>query len=198
MAARIVASVDPARLARPDRQPDLARPPDHRHRRWRSRRRHRHRRVPRHLPRARRRGRGPAGAVAVRPRGQSLVLPRHGVTRGLRTAAPIPQRSVCCRRRRRVLRRAACRAPLPAADRSTAQRGNPRRPGNRRHRNPQGAGSALSGTEACHAFTASRASPSTTGPRQDARSQILRSTTAASSSKCGSGAWALARVAYAT
>src|SRR5437764_14303431 len=32
MAARIVASVDRARLARPDRQPDLARPPDHRHR----------------------------------------------------------------------------------------------------------------------------------------------------------------------
>jgi hypothetical protein len=90
MAARIVVSVDPASLARPDRQPDLTWPPDHRRRRWRSRRRHRHRQVPRHLPRARRRGRGPAGAVAVRPRRQSLVLPRHGVTRGLRTAAPIP------------------------------------------------------------------------------------------------------------
>lgn len=38
---------------------------------------------------------------------------------------------------------------------------------------------------------ASRASPSTSGPRQDARSQTLRSTTAASSNKCGSGAWAL-------
>jgi hypothetical protein len=52
------------------------------------------------------------------------------------------QRSVRCRRRRRVLRRAACQAPLPVAHRSTTQRGNPRRPGNRRHRNPQGAGSA--------------------------------------------------------
>src|SRR3984885_10898273 len=49
MAAGIVASVDPARLARPDRQPDLARTPDHRHRRRRSRRRHRQRRVPRDL-----------------------------------------------------------------------------------------------------------------------------------------------------
>jgi hypothetical protein len=82
----------PARLARPDRQRYLARPPDHRHRRWRSRRRHQHRRVPATSCPAAGSG-GPAGAIAVRPRGQPLILPRHGATRGLRTAAPIPQRS---------------------------------------------------------------------------------------------------------
>jgi hypothetical protein len=56
---------------------------------------------------------------------------------------------------------------------------------------PQGAGSALSGTEPCHAFTGIEGVALYHWPRQDARSQILRSTTAASSNKCGSGAWAL-------
>ena len=75
------------------------------------------------------------------------------MTRGLRTATSIPQRSVRCRRRHSVLRRAACQAPYPPLTEALHNAVTRGVQVTVVIETPQGAGSALSGTEPCHAFT---------------------------------------------